>query len=56
MAGMYAVYHGKNGLIEIGEKINSLTKLLDEKLKSLGLIQVNDIYLILYILNIQLKE
>jgi len=44
MAGMYAVYHGKNGLIEIGEKINSLTKLLDEKLKSLGLIQVNDIY------------
>ena len=23
MAGMYAVYHGKNGLIEIGDKINS---------------------------------
>ena len=44
MAGMYAVYHGKNGLIEIGEKINSLTKLLDEKLRSLGLIQFNDIY------------
>ena len=35
MAGMYAVYHGKNGLIEIGDKINSLTKILDEKLKLL---------------------
>ena len=37
MAGMYAVYHGKNGLIEIGDKINRLTIILDEKLKLLGL-------------------
>ena len=44
MAGMYAVYHGKNGLIEIGDKINSLTKILDEKLKLLGLDQLNDTY------------
>jgi len=44
MAGMYAVYHGKNGLIEIGDKINSLTKMLDEKLKLLGLDQLNDTY------------
>ena len=44
MAGMYAVYHGKNGLIEIGDKINRLTKILDEKLKLLGLDQLNDTY------------
>jgi len=44
MAGMYAVYHGKNGLIEIGDKINSLTKILDEKLNLLGLDQLNDSY------------
>ena len=44
MAGMYAVYHGKNGLIEIGDKINSLTKILDEKLNLLGLDQLNDTY------------
>ena len=44
MAGMYAVYHGKNGLIEIGDKINGLTKILDEKLKLLGLDQLNDTY------------
>ena len=44
MAGMYAVYHGENGLIEIGDKINSLTKILDEKLKLLGLDQLNDTY------------
>ena len=44
MAGMYAVYHGKNGLIEIGEKINRLTRILDEKLKLLGFHQLNDTY------------
>ena len=44
MAGMYAVYHGKNGLIEIAEKINRLTKILDEKLKLLGLNQLNNFY------------
>ena len=41
MAGMYAVYHGKEGLIEIGQKINNLTKTLDEKVKKIGFSQIN---------------
>ena len=41
MAGMYAVYHGKDGLIEIGQKINNLTKTLDEKVKKIGVKQIN---------------
>ena len=41
MAGMYAVYHGKDGLIEIGQKINNLTKTLDEKVKKIGIKQIN---------------
>jgi glycine dehydrogenase len=41
MAGMYAVYHGKDGLIEIGQKINNLTKTLDKKVKKIGVSQIN---------------
>ena len=44
MAGMYAVYHGKEGLIGIAKKINKLTQNLDKKLKLLGLNQINDSY------------
>ena len=44
MAGMYAVYHGKDGLVEIGTKINNLTKILDNKLNELGIDQVNENY------------
>ena len=28
MAGMYAVYHGPDGLKKIGKKINDLTRIL----------------------------
>ena len=44
MAGMYAVYHGKNGLIEIANKINRLARILDDRLKSLNIEQINKIY------------
>ncbi len=36
MAGMYAVYHGPQGLKEIAEKVRDLTALLAAGLKSLG--------------------
>ena len=42
MAGMYAVYHGKNGLTEIASKINKLTKILDDRLKKLNIDQINE--------------
>ena len=44
MAGMYAVYHGKNGLTEIASKINKLTKILDKRLKNLNIDQINKSY------------
>ena len=44
MAGMYAVYHGKNGLTEIASKINKLTKILDNRLKNLNIDQINKSY------------
>lgn len=36
MAGMYGVYHGKDGLQEIARRINDLSNLLAENLKKLG--------------------
>lgn len=36
MAGMYAVYHGQEGIREIAATINQKTKILAENLKSLG--------------------
>ncbi|HRE41569.1 MAG TPA: aminomethyl-transferring glycine dehydrogenase [Ignavibacteria bacterium] len=44
MAGMYAVYHGPNGLKNIAEKINKLTFILDLNLKRLGYEQANEYY------------
>ena len=44
MAGMYAVYHGPQGLKKIAGRIHALTKSLDQGLKSLGLKQVNEFY------------
>ncbi|MBK8946580.1 MAG: aminomethyl-transferring glycine dehydrogenase [Ignavibacteriae bacterium] len=35
MSGMYAVYHGKNGILKIAERINSLTKYLYSNLKNM---------------------
>ncbi len=44
MAGMYAVYHGPQGLKKIAGRIHSLAKSLDQGLKSLGFKQVNENY------------
>jgi glycine dehydrogenase len=44
MAGMYAVYHGPNGLKRIAGKIHKLTKVLDKSLKNLGYKQTNKNY------------
>ena len=42
MAGMYSVYHGKEGLVAISTKIHSLASLLCEGLKQLGYHQLNE--------------
>lgn len=44
IAGMYAVYHGPDGLKKIAKRIHLLTKILDEKLKALGYKQINKYY------------
>jgi glycine dehydrogenase len=41
MAGMYAVYHGPNGLKKIAGRIHGLTRMLDNGLRDLGLQQQN---------------
>ncbi|MCY7361539.1 MAG: glycine dehydrogenase (aminomethyl-transferring), partial [Ignavibacteria bacterium] len=43
-AGMYAVYHGPEGLKSIAKKVHSLTKLLEAGLKQLGIKQLNELY------------
>ena len=42
MAGMYAVYHGPQGLKLIAERIHGLTVLLADSLKELGYEQLNE--------------
>ncbi|MFL2999108.1 MAG: aminomethyl-transferring glycine dehydrogenase [Cytophagales bacterium] len=42
MAGMYAVYHGKDGLIKIATKIATLTQLLENGISSLDYNQENE--------------
>ncbi len=42
MAGMYAVYHGGDGIKYIARQIHSLTNILDNALLKLGLTQYND--------------
>lgn len=44
MAGMYAVYHGPQGIKKIGERIHALTNLLDRGLKEIGINQLNKTY------------
>lgn len=41
MAGMYAVYHGPQGLKSIAKYINSLANLLSKSIKDLGFLQIN---------------
>ena len=42
MAGFYALYHGKEGLFRIAEKVNFLTATLKENLSMIGLESKND--------------
>ncbi|MBB5397738.1 aminomethyl-transferring glycine dehydrogenase [Mucilaginibacter sp. AK015] len=44
MAGMYAVYHGPQGIKLIAERIHGLTVLLANSLKALGYEQLNETY------------
>ncbi len=42
MAGMYAVYHGPDGIRKIAENINFHSRLLNDALKLLGYVQTNE--------------
>lgn len=42
MAGMYAVYHGKEGLVNIAKRIHSYTVYVNKGLKHLGYEQLNE--------------
>ncbi len=44
MAGMYAVYHGKDGIKNIATKINSLTNLLKNNLEKIDINIINESY------------
>ncbi|MEZ4875816.1 MAG: aminomethyl-transferring glycine dehydrogenase [Flavobacteriaceae bacterium] len=44
MAGMYAVYHGPEGLKHIARKVHHATVALSEGLKKMGFEQVNDMF------------
>ena len=44
MAGMYAVYHGPEGLRKIALRIHGLARALENNLKTLGFVQINEHY------------
>lgn len=44
MAGMYAVYHGAQGLRKIAGRIHGLARTLDKSLQAIGVKQVNEHY------------
>ena len=44
MAAMYAVYHGPNGLKSIAGRVHTLTRLLEDQLRALGVTQANAHY------------
>lgn len=44
IAGSYAVYHGSEGLKQIGERVHAMTRILDETLQSIGIKQLNQYY------------
>ena len=44
MAGMYAAYHGQEGLIKIAQRVHGLTVLLSDSLESLGYKQENEAF------------
>ncbi|WP_196884994.1 aminomethyl-transferring glycine dehydrogenase [Aureivirga sp. CE67] len=43
MAGMYAVYHGPQGLTYIANSVRNLTNTLNKGLKDLGFVQTNEV-------------
>jgi glycine dehydrogenase len=44
MAGMYAVYHGPQGIRHIAQRTHALTHILEKELNGLGYSQLNDYY------------
>lgn len=44
MAGMYAVYHGPQGLHDIAKRVHNQARLLSDGIKTLGLNQVNEYF------------
>ncbi len=44
MAGMYGVYYGPAGILNIAKRVHSFTSLLDKNLKQLGYDQLNKYY------------
>lgn len=44
ISGMYAVYHGPNGLRKIAERIHGMANLLDQQLQGIGYEQTNEVY------------
>ncbi|HIT84095.1 MAG TPA: aminomethyl-transferring glycine dehydrogenase [Candidatus Avibacteroides faecavium] len=44
MAGMYAVYHGKEGLTDIARRIHSYAVFIDKAVRNLGYEQLNEQY------------
>ncbi|MFH0989191.1 MAG: aminomethyl-transferring glycine dehydrogenase [bacterium] len=44
MAGMYAVYHGPEGIKNIATRVHFLTTVLNAELKTLGYTQTNEVY------------
>jgi len=53
MAGMYAVYHGPEGLRNIAETIHDLTAKLESSLKDLGLEQTNQFFFDTLFINVK---
>ncbi|UOY05149.1 aminomethyl-transferring glycine dehydrogenase [Muricauda sp. SCSIO 64092] len=44
MAGMYAVYHGPKGLMNIAHRIHKYTKTIAQSISAYGFEQLNDVY------------
>ncbi len=56
MAGMYAVYHGPKGLINIAENLHAKTGTLANELEKLGLYQTNTAYFDTIVIKIDTKK
>ena len=56
MAGMYAVYHGKDGLKNIADNVHNNTKVLAEILKDYGFKQLNSAYFDTLLVEVDAKK